>query len=434
MWKKLKFLLTLALLLIASVNFGNTAKASAGSVTLRIHVDNMQGLPLEGKQIHRVYDDDVWKTNSEGYYEFPNLGTGYYCFNLLDDTGTEALCKSEVYIGTNASEHKIFCLDKASWKEGYEIYTLEGATDNLIEMKIVQPSGGFSIHDVYYDTDGTTVLKDDTREYVRDLMCGTKYECAALSPIPEGYELIDGDYASDIFTGPLQLQFRYKKVASTPVVEEENKGDGGTSMPPIDKPVGGFKPMPVEIEFTKNPVVKVVDHYFNADGKETKTVVRVEKKVEAGESYSYTALKPSHYMVVGNDWFSGTATSDVVIDFEYHHDGFVESNDNNSHKESTPSSSAPTTPVQQAPVSRHVTVVGNPLNALGVPITQSFKITVIDNLAGEKKTRSTVQCVAGTPYRYTAVRHEGYTPVGETLKKGFLDRNTVLEFTYIKNK
>lgn len=178
--------------------------------------------------------------------------------------------------------------------EGYELtgvsdYAGKASKDMEIvftyRKKIVVPNTyAMIVKDKYIDVDGSVIRIDERVNTT--LNAFEQYNFTALSPMPEGYEIVGASgYAGNI-TSNTEIIFVYQKK-------------------PAEKPA--------------TYTFKVVDEYYDADGNVIKTVERTTDALEEGSEYVCTALKPvpDGYVLISDEEYRGIISEDTVIVFKY---------------------------------------------------------------------------------------------------------------------
>ena len=190
----------------------------------------------------------------------------------------------------------------------------------------------------------------------------SSYHYSALSPVPEGYELVgSSDYAGKA-DKDMEIIFTYRKKIVLPntysMVVKDKYIDVDGSEIRIDERVNtalkafeeynftAIDPVPEGYEvvgasgyvgkitsdtkiifvYQKKPAekpatytFKVVDEYYDADGNVIKTVERTTDTLEEGSEYVCTALKPvpDGYVLISDSEYRGIISGDTVIVFKY---------------------------------------------------------------------------------------------------------------------
>ena len=190
----------------------------------------------------------------------------------------------------------------------------------------------------------------------------SSYHYSALSPVPEGYELVgSSDYAGKA-DKDMEIIFTYRKKIVLPntysMVVKDKYIDVDGSVIRIDERVNtalkafeeysftAIDPVPEGYEvvgasgyvgkitsdteiifvYQKKPAekpatytFKVVDEYYDADGNVIKTVERTTDTLEEGNEYKCTALKPvpDGYVLISDEEYRGIISEDTVIVFKY---------------------------------------------------------------------------------------------------------------------
>ncbi len=141
--------------------------------------------------------------------------------------------------------------------------------------------------------------------------------------------------------------------------------------------------------------ITVKDNYYDVDGITLlDSVIRCHDTYEIGSSYSYDALELDGYTLSGVDNISGTVTNDVILEFSY--------------------------------------IKNKEVNSYLLRITDNYYDS--DNILIESVTREEKIVKEGTPYSYDALEIEGYHVSGTASYKGIVEAETILTFTYIKDK
>jgi len=191
---------------------------------------------------------------------------------------------------------------------------------------------------------------------------GSSYHYSALSPVPEGYELVgSSDYAGKV-DSDIEIIFTYRKKIVLPntysMVVKDKYIDVDGSVIRIDERINttlkafeeynftAIAPVPEGYEvvgasgyagkitsdteiifvYQKKPAekpatysFKVVDEFYDADGNVIKTVERTTDTLEEGSEYVCTALKPvpDGYVLISDEEYRGIISEDTVIVFKY---------------------------------------------------------------------------------------------------------------------
>lgn len=142
--------------------------------------------------------------------------------------------------------------------------------------------------------------------------------------------------------------------------------------------------------------ITVIDEFY-LDGALVKSETRTEVTVKAGDSYSYDALSNTGYSVSGTKNYSGVALSDLTLVFKY--------------TKSTP-----------------------------VYVPDYYELKVLDKYYDEfgslerTNIRVSETVMEYTSYEYDALNPTGYTVSGTTHYEGTVTADTILVFSYIKEK
>ena len=173
--------------------------------------------------------------------------------------------------------------------DGYKLVSDSTVTDTSTEDKeiifIYQkiPSYTITVKDVFTNEAGVeenTAIRQEDKLYE-----GSSYHYSALSPVPEGYELVGSlDYAGKA-DRDMEIIFTYRKKIVLPN--------------------------------TYSMVVK--DKYIDVDGNVIRIDERVNTALNAFEEYNFTAIDsvPEGYEVVGASGYAGKITSNTEIIFVY---------------------------------------------------------------------------------------------------------------------
>lgn len=144
----------------------------------------------------------------------------------------------------------------------------------------LKPEYKLTVVDEYYDI-SDKLEKSDTREEIT-LADGEEYSYDALTV--EGYTCTSQPNYSGTIHSDLTITFKYRK------------ND------------------PAKPKHT----LKVTDRYLDSVGVLEKEDTRIDIVVDEGTPYSYNALSPEGYYVVGETSYSGVVSGDVLITFVYH--------------------------------------------------------------------------------------------------------------------
>ena len=250
--------------------------------------------------------------------------------------------------------------------EGYKLVSNLTVTDTSTEDKeivfIYQKLHQYTItvKDKFTSESGveenTAIRKEDK------LYEDSSYHYSALSPVPEGYELVgSSDYAGKA-DKDMEIIFTYRKKIVLPntysMVVKDKYIDVDGSVIRIDERVNtalkafeeysftAIDPVPEGYEvvgasgyvgkitsdteiifvYQKKPAekpatysFKVVDEFYDADGNVIKTVERTTDTLEEGSEYVCTALKPvpDGYVLISDNEYRGIISGDTVIVFKY---------------------------------------------------------------------------------------------------------------------
>lgn len=291
-----------------------------------------------------------------------------YNLKVVDEYYTDgSLEKSETRVDTTLKKGDIYSYSALS-PDGY---TLEGSvtyagtiTENTVltfkYVKTATPpvtptSYTLTVKDEYY-IDGA-LNKSAVRE-TKSVTLGESYSYNALSPV--GYSVEGSTSYSGTITGDLTLVFKYVKT-TTPIINTykvtvidkyyrnddslesvntrcvdtytEGSSYSYSALSPANytvtsaKSFSGVVNSDITVTFTykkdKEPekptyvTIKVIDNYFDSSSVLQDSVLRVETIVTTGTSYDYQALNPSGYTVSGQTRYTGKATSNVTINFNY---------------------------------------------------------------------------------------------------------------------
>lgn len=248
--------------------------------------------------------------------------------------------------------------------DGYKLISDPTVTDTASEDKEIVfvyqkiPQYTITVKDVFTNEAGVeenTAIRQEDKLYE-----DSSYHYSALSPVPEGYELVSAsDYAGKA-SKDMEIVFTYRKkivVSNTfNVVVKDKYIDTDGSVIRIDERVNTVLNLNDEYNFTalnlegyevigasgyagrvtenmdimfvyqKKPVekpatytFKVVDEYYDADGNVIKTVERTTDTLEEGSSYVCTALKPvpDGYVLISDEEYRGIISEDTTIVFKY---------------------------------------------------------------------------------------------------------------------
>ena len=250
--------------------------------------------------------------------------------------------------------------------DGYKLVSDPTVTDTSTEDKeivfIYQKLHQYTItvKDKFTSESGveenTAIRKEDK------LYEDSSYHYSALSPVPEGYELVgSSDYAGKA-DKDMEIIFTYRKKIVLPntysMVVKDKYIDVDGSVIRIDERVNtalkafeeysftAIDPVPEGYEvvgalvyggritsdteiifvYQKKPAekpatysFKVVDEFYDADGNVIKTVERTTDTLEEGSEYVCTALKPvpDGYVLISDEEYRGIISEDTVIVFKY---------------------------------------------------------------------------------------------------------------------
>lgn len=250
--------------------------------------------------------------------------------------------------------------------DGYKLVSDPTVTDTSTEDKeivfIYQKLHQYTItvKDKFTSESGveenTAIRKEDK------LYEDSSYHYSALSPVPEGYELVgSSDYAGKA-DKDMEIIFTYRKKIVLPntysMVVKDKYIDVDGSVIRIDERVNtalkafeeysftAIDPVPEGYEvvgasgyvgkitsdteiifvYQKKPAekpatysFKVVDEFYDADGNVIKTVERTTDTLEEGNEYKCTALKPvpDGYVLISDEEYRGIISEDTVIVFKY---------------------------------------------------------------------------------------------------------------------
>lgn len=230
--------------------------------------------------------------------------------------------------------------------------TLNGADVEVIfTYKALPGSYIITVHDAYYDADGTTLQRTEDRAPI-SVTEGDTYSVDALTV--EHYTVFsDSNYSGTVETSNLDFTFKYKEDEKCTVVvndvyqdtdgteiktdERETKTDykgfsySYDALNPIpegyelvsDETYSGTATDDVTINFIYKKIptftVKVIDEYQESDSTLISSDERLSVTVYRGQTYDYSALNPipEGYELIGADNYSGTVTTDLTIKFVY---------------------------------------------------------------------------------------------------------------------
>lgn len=372
-----------------------------------------------------------------------------YNLKVVDEYYTDgSLEKSETRVDTTLKKGDTYSYSALS-PDGY---TLEGSvtyagtiTENTIltfkYVKTTTPpvippvtptSYTLTVKDEYY-IDG--VLNKSVVRETKSVTLGESYNYNALSPV--GYTVEGNTNYSGTITGNLTLIFKYVKTTSTPVVNNykvtvidkyyrnddslesvstrcvdtytEGSSYSYDALNPASytvtsaKSFSGVVNSDITVTFTykkdKEPekptyvTIKVIDNYFDSSSVLQDSVLRVETIVTSGTSYDYQALNPSGYTVSGDTRYTGKATSNITISFNY-----IQKEDE--------------------PTKYTITVIDEFYDAEGSLESADTRLVDVVN--------------AGYIYSYNAINKLGYKVTGVSNYTGIANGDLVLTFTYQK--
>ncbi|MDE7478273.1 MAG: carboxypeptidase regulatory-like domain-containing protein [Lachnospiraceae bacterium] len=140
------------------------------------------------------------------------------------------------------------------------------------------------VRDKYIDIDGSVIRIDERVNTT--LTAFEEYVFNAISPVPEGYEVVGASGYFGRITSDTEIIFVYQKK-------------------PVEKPV--------------SYTFKVIDEYYDADGNVIETVERTTDILEEGSEYVCTAIKsvPDGYVLISDEEYRGIISEDTVIVFKY---------------------------------------------------------------------------------------------------------------------
>lgn len=372
-----------------------------------------------------------------------------YNLKVVDEYYTDgSLEKSETRVDTTLKKGDTYSYSALSPDD----YTLEGSvtyagtiTENTIltfkYVKTTTPpvippvtptSYTLTVKDEYY-IDG--VLNKSVVRETKSVTLGESYNYNALSPV--GYTVEGNTNYSGTVTGNLTLVFKYVKTTLTPVVNTykvtvidkyyrnddslesvstrcvdtytEGSSYSYSALSPANytitsaKSFSGVVNSDITVTFTykkdKEPekptyvTIKVIDNYFDSSSILQDSVLRVETIVTSGTSYDYQALNPSGYTVSGQTRYTGKATSNVTINFNY-----VQKEDE--------------------PTKYTITVIDEFYDAEGS--LESADTRLVDTVD------------AGYIYSYSALNKLGYKVTSASNYTGIANSDLILTFTYQK--
>lgn len=250
--------------------------------------------------------------------------------------------------------------------DGYKLISNPTVTDTSTEDKeivfIYQKLHKYTItvKDKYVNESGVEEKTDIRQE--NELYEDCEYHYSALSPVPEGYELVGAsDYAGKVGKD-IEIIFTYRKKIVVPdtftVVVKDKYIDIDGSVLKIDERIHtalklndeynfqALNPVPegyvvvgtstytgrvttdmdIMFVYQKKPaekpatyIFKVVDEYYDVDGNVIKTVERTTDTLEDGSEYVCTALSPvpDGYVLISDKEYRGIISEDTVIVFKY---------------------------------------------------------------------------------------------------------------------
>ena len=250
--------------------------------------------------------------------------------------------------------------------DGYKLISDPTVTDTSKEDKeivfVYQKLHQYTItvKDVFTNEAGVeenTAIRQEDKLYE-----DSSYHYSALSPVPDGYELVSASNYAGKASKDMEIVFTYRKKIVVPntfnVVVKDKYIDTDGSVIRIDERVNtvlnlndeynftALNPVPEGYEvvgasgyagrvtenmdimfvYQKKPVekpatytFKVVDEYYDADGNIIKTVERTTDTLEEGSSYVCTALKPvpDGYVLISDEEYRGIISEDTTIVFKY---------------------------------------------------------------------------------------------------------------------
>ena len=209
--------------------------------------------------------------------------------------------------------------------------------------------------------------------------------------------------------------------------------------------------------------LKVVDSYYDADGKFERSDVRESKVVTEGTSYFYKALSPAKYNVISATSYNGQVIADTVLEFKYQAVKAPEKPTPEPEKPTpepekpTPEPEKPTpepekpipTPEEPTPDAKEYTVTVIDKYIVGVKnvysdsvfggLTDSSNVT-IQKIEGSDDYIVTVERVVrckdvykeGATYSYNAEAPLGFTVISDKAYSGVVTKDITLEFIYAK--
>lgn len=277
--------------------------------------------------------------------------------------------------------------------------------------KIPEPVKEYELKviDRFVDEDGTP--RDEVR-YDEVVPEGTPYYFEAKNV--DGYT-VDKEKASGVVTGDTVIIFTYTKIPEptpTPTVKPTPK--------PTPEPTPTVKPTPepTPVRYT----LKVIDKYYDEDGNETDSDVRVNKTVEKGESYSYKALDVDGYTVVGAKEYSGIVTGNVTLVFKYQ---IIP------EPEDTPDEYKITV------IDKYIVVSSNPsVSSVFGEFTGTSDIKVAKDgkdyiYTVTRETRCIDTYTEGSKYKYKALNDTKFDVIGDAQYSGVVTKGKTLEFVYL---
>ena len=349
--------------------------------------------------------------------------------------------------------------------EGYKSNTsnLTGVADKditlVFEYTRNKAQYKVTVIDSYDDADHTRCVDTYTE--------GTSYSYNTLN-LP-GYTA-DKSTATGTVSSDLVVKFTYTKDAvPTYTVTVIDKYDGKSHTRTVDTfekgatygyyalDKNGYDATPKSYsgEVTKNielvfeysrtaHTITVIDRY---DGKDH---IRTTDTKQYGDSYSYSALNKTGYVVDVSSYNGTMGNKDKTLVFTYTKDKakytitVVDRYDGANHTRSEKVFTEGATyryralnkagykvdvPSYSGTVSKNITLTFTYTKESVPPVT--YTVTVIDNYDGVNHTRLTEEKEKGSTYSYTALDKAGYTVDNKTLS-GTVSKNITLTFTYTK--
>ena len=206
-----------------------------------------------------------------------------------------------------------------------------------------------------------------------------------------------------------------------------------------------------DAEPVKTYEYKVVYRYIDEDGN-VKDEVVVDKLVPEGSPYDHTAPDKDGYTIEGDKEKSGTVTGDTILIFTYKKipdktpehtvkviDRYPEGDDvrvNKKVPEGTPYTYKSKDKEGYVPVGKteYTGTVDGDVTIIFIYERIQYELKVIDRLVDNDSTtdkvRENKKVPSGTNYSYKSIEFSGYTPVGEKIQTGKVDKNTTVIFTY----